>query len=76
MFCLHIFTLAPAKKVPAPTGSATLAMSIILKKEILTRSVVVLDDLTTVRVAVCCWCTLYNDILYELYSVKQFFKIH
>ena len=75
--CLHIFSPAPApsKKVLVLSGSATLAMIIILKKEILTGSVAVLDDvLPTVRLAVCCWCTLYNDILYELYLVKQFFQ--
>ena len=52
-----------------------MALSIILKKELLTGSVAVLDDvLTAVRLAVCCWCTLYNDILYEFYLVKQFFQ--
>ena len=46
-FFLHIFTPAPAQKAPAPTGSAKLPMSIILKKDILTGMVVllvVLDD--------------------------------
>ena len=42
MFCLHIFTPAPAQKAPAPTGSAKLPMSIILKKDILTGRVVLL----------------------------------
>ena len=66
MFCLHIFTPAPAQKAPAPTGSAKLPMSIILKKDILTGRMVLLDLL--VSVGRCCWCTLYNEkILYELY---------
>ena len=43
MFCLHIFTPAPAQKAPAPTGSAKLPMSIILKKDILTGRMVLLD---------------------------------
>ena len=67
MFCLHIFTPAPAQKAPAPTGSAKLPMSIILKKDILTGRVVLLDVDLLVWVGGCCWCTLYNDILYELY---------
>ena len=71
MFCLHIFTPAPAQKAPAPTGSAKLPMSIILKKDILTGRVVLLDVVVLVLLGLvgrCCWCTLYNEkILYELY---------
>ena len=70
MFCLHIFTPAPAQKAPAPTGSAKLPMSIILKKDILTGRVVLLDVVVDLLGSVgrCCWCTLYNEkILYELY---------
>ena len=47
-FCLHIFTPAPAQKAPAPTGSAKLPMSIILKKDILTGMVVLLLLVTVI----------------------------